>query len=137
MAKNQFLNWGKVQNCQKCNFTKKFFLDLFVFTSLFAWTLLNFLARCVLYRFEQNYFYTTRHFRGTKNSVIQGLAVGFFKSIHFSLRISNPCKINVGTSGTTDRKISLKISPIEIENSTYFRTTKTRWEVFTMTIENV
>ena len=47
MAKNQFLNWKNVQNCQKCNFTKKIF-DLFDFTSFFAWTFLNFLARCVL-----------------------------------------------------------------------------------------
>ena len=32
MAKNQFLNWEKLKNCQKCNFTKKNF-DLFDFTN--------------------------------------------------------------------------------------------------------
>ena len=42
MAKNQFLNWGKLPKMQfheKKN-------DLFDFTSFFAWTFLNFLARC-------------------------------------------------------------------------------------------
>ena len=29
IAKNQFLNWEKVLNCQKCNFTKKIFLNIF------------------------------------------------------------------------------------------------------------
>ena len=40
MAKNQFFNWEKAQNCQKCNFTKKNFdlFDLFDFMSFFAWT---------------------------------------------------------------------------------------------------
>ena len=47
MAKNQFLKWEKVYNCQKCNFTKKLF-DLFDFTSFLAWTFLNFLALCVV-----------------------------------------------------------------------------------------
>ena len=43
MAQNQLLNW---KNCQKCNSTKKK-IDLFDFTSFFfAWTFLNFLARC-------------------------------------------------------------------------------------------
>ena len=34
MAKNQFLNWEKVLNCQKCNFTKTK-IDLFGFASFF------------------------------------------------------------------------------------------------------
>ena len=38
MTKNQFLNWGKVQNCQKYNFTKKK-SELFDFTRFFPWPL--------------------------------------------------------------------------------------------------
>ena len=45
MATNPFLNWER-ENRQKYNFTKKK-IDLFDFTSFFAWIFFNFLARCV------------------------------------------------------------------------------------------
>ena len=44
MAKNQFLNWGKLPKMQ---FHEKI-LDLFDFTSFFAWTFLNILAHYAL-----------------------------------------------------------------------------------------
>ena len=55
MAKNQFFNWEKVENCQKMQFHKKFYLifmenikkifrefDLFDFTSFLGWDFLKF-----------------------------------------------------------------------------------------------
>ena len=43
MAKNQFLNWEKVKNCQKCNFTKKKDLfDIFKFSGFFLHCIENF-----------------------------------------------------------------------------------------------
>ena len=39
IAKNQFLKWEKVENCQKCNFT-----------SFFASTFFKFSGRCALAR---------------------------------------------------------------------------------------
>ena len=45
MAKNQFLELGKSLKLPKMQFHENIF-DLFDFTNFFAWTVLNFLARC-------------------------------------------------------------------------------------------
>jgi len=45
MAKIQFLKWEKSFKLSKIQFHQDFFY-LFDFMSLFAWTLLNFLAHC-------------------------------------------------------------------------------------------